>query len=544
MDKRVFTTVLLCMGILFVWQTFVAPPPKRKPKVASEVAQPSPSGPTNRTLEVAQVAADPANPGNPAAPSSQAAVVPESRTAFKTPLFAAEMTSRGGALSRLSLTEYREQDPTKPKEKHPVELIKGPPSVSLMLDNQVLDFGPWEDADSGRKTQAQIAGFKVNLAWRFSKDGYTHGLVGTIENTTTEAKVTTLGLAIHGSYDEKVLKDRSFYDPPPDLATPLAQVGGSMSRHTKEKKDSPEAGQVDWFGIDRQYFLLAAAPKQPSAKAVQFVEASVGSLTQVTSTLIHEPQTISPGSRLTFEYDVFAGPKAMQAMAASKRGFENALDYSLLGLPLGFLARPMQWVLNQAYGYTGSWGLAIILLTLVVKLLMFPVTQKSYESMQEMRELKPELDKIKQRFPNDREKQGIETMRLYRERKVSPFLSGCLPALLQFPVWVALWRMLSAAVELYQRDFLWLPDLTAKDPYYVLPAILGGLMFLQQKISPPMAEPEQQKIMMFMPVIMVVFMVGFPSGLVFYSVINTILTIAQQLYISRKFAGKTPAVAT
>jgi YidC/Oxa1 family membrane protein insertase len=209
-------------------------------------------------------------------------------------------------------------------------------------------------------------------------------------------------------------------------------------------------------------------------------------------------------------------------------------------MPLGFLSRPMLWILNQAYGVFHSYGLAILMLTLVVKLLLLPVTQKSFISMQVMRELKPELDKIKARFPDDREKQGMETMRLYKERNVNPFLSGCLPALLQMPVYLALWRTLAAAVELYQQQFLWLGNLTASDPYYILPLLLGGTMFVQQKLSPPMGDPQQQKIMMYMmPPMMTVFMVGLPSGLVFYIFVNTILTILQQAYINRKFGNKT-----
>lgn len=539
MNKRSLIATMLCMAIWLGWQTFFAPPPKKKVAKAAPVAATAPPTPSPGSASTTANAEVP--PAAALVPTPQ-----ESKQAFKTPLYEAILTSQGGGFSQLSLLQYREAVPNQPKEKRQVELVRGAPALSLTLDGQVLAFAAWQLANDTLSTTAQHQGWTVELAWKLSRDGYTHSLSGNIKNENGEARSTSLGVVISGAYDERLLKDRSFYDPPPDLATPLAQLAGSVSRHTKDKQDSPEAAKVDWFGVDRQYFLIAAAPTVPalSAKQVRFTEAKVeGNITRVESVLTHDPVTIQPQGVQAFGFDVFAGPKASEALAASHRGFENALDYSLMGLPLGFLARPMQWVLNQGFAYTGSWGLAIILLTLVVKLLMFPVTQKSYESMQQMRDLKPELDRIKARFPNDREKQGLETMRLYRERKVSPFLSGCLPALLQFPVWVAMWRMLAAAVELYQREFLWLSDLTAKDPYYILPAILGGLMFLQQKISPPMAEPEQQKIMMFMPVIMVVFMIGFPSGLVFYNVVNTVLTIAQQLYISKKFGATKPASA-
>jgi YidC/Oxa1 family membrane protein insertase len=323
---------------------------------------------------------------------------------------------------------------------------------------------------------------------------------------------------------------------------PTSYIDGKLYKHEHGEKDSPLLNtDIAWAGIDKQYFLLAAAPVDTPVTNVAYTEKKNNSGdTQMAAIMNSTDRKLAPGESAKLQYKVYAGPKKSALLKAPGHAFEEAIDYKVWFMPLGFLSRPMLWILNQAYGVFHSYGLAILMLTLVVKLLLLPVTQKSFISMQVMRELKPELDKIKARFPDDREKQGMETMRLYKERNVNPFLSGCLPALLQMPVYLALWRTLAAAVELYQQQFLWLGNLTASDPYYILPLLLGGTMFVQQKLSPPMGDPQQQKIMMYMmPPMMTVFMVGLPSGLVFYIFVNTILTILQQAYINRKFGNKT-----
>jgi YidC/Oxa1 family membrane protein insertase len=364
-----------------------------------------------------------------------------------------------------------------------------------------------------------------------------------LQNTGAVAQNVNAAFRISGVFNEKTVKEKGTFEPPPDLALPVAYVDGELVKHEQGKIDSPVLPNAAWAGVDRQYFLLAAAPQQTKLKGVRFDEArATPDLIRMAATLDEAPRALEPGKKTTFSYRVYAGPKASRLLSSAGQQFEEAIDYKVWFMPLGFLSRPMLWILNQAYSVVHSYGLAILLLTLIVKLILLPVTQKSFKSMQMMKDLKPELDKIKVRFPDDREKQGMETMRLYKERGVSP-LGGCLPALLQMPVYFALWRTLWAAVELYQQEFLWLGDLTAKDPYYILPLLLGLVFFVQQKMSPPAGDPQQQKIMLFMmPPMMTFFMVQLPSGLVFYVLVNTLLTIAQQAYISRKF-GKSPALA-
>ena len=222
------------------------------------------------------------------------------------------------------------------------------------------------------------------------------------------------------------------------------------------------------------------------------------------------------------------------ASSAVSPELQEVIDYSILGIPLGFLARPMVFLLSVFHGWTGSWGVAIMLLTLVVKIILFPITFKSSVSMRKMQLLKPELDKIKKQFADDRERQQMEQMKLFKEKGVNP-LGGCLPMLLQMPVWFALYRTLWSAVDLYQQSFLWLPDLTAKEPLPFMAFALGGLTYLQQKLMPTSADSQQAKMMMyFMPVMLTVFMIALPSGLVLYILFNSVLTILQQLVINKR----------
>jgi YidC/Oxa1 family membrane protein insertase len=218
------------------------------------------------------------------------------------------------------------------------------------------------------------------------------------------------------------------------------------------------------------------------------------------------------------------------------------VDYSIMGIPLGFIARPMIFLLDLFHGWVGSWGVAIMLLTLTVKLLLFPVTYKSMVSMRKMQMLKPELDKIKERHPNDREKQQMAQLKLYKDSGVNP-LGGCLPMLLQMPVWFALYRALWTAVDLYQEPFLWLPDLTAKEPGIPLLALgLGVVFFGQQLLTPMSADTQQMKMMKWvMPIMFTFFMLALPSGLVLYIFVNTVLSIFQQLAINRTL-GPAPAM--
>jgi len=234
---------------------------------------------------------------------------------------------------------------------------------------------------------------------------------------------------------------------------------------------------------------------------------------------------------VTQRYRLYLGPKNLDYLEATGSSLAESVDFWVLG----FIARPMVFLLNTFYSLIPNWGIAIALLTLVVKLLLLYFTHKSFVSMRAMQRLKPEMDALREKYGNDKQRLNQETMALYKRNKVNP-LGGCLPMLLQMPVWIALYRAIYSSVELYQAPlFGWIHDLSAPDPYYVLPLILGVAMFVQQKLSPTSIDSAQARTMLYvMPVMFTLFMLFLPAGLVLYIFVNTILTLVQQWFINRK----------
>jgi YidC/Oxa1 family membrane protein insertase len=223
-------------------------------------------------------------------------------------------------------------------------------------------------------------------------------------------------------------------------------------------------------------------------------------------------------------------------IAGQSAHFGDVMEYRLWGLT-EWLARPMLAILKAVHFVVPSWGVAIILLTILIKLATWYPTQKSLKSMKSMAKLKPEMDKLKERFGDDKNKLNMATMELYKKHGVNP-LGGCLPMLIQMPVYFALYSMLGNSVELYRSPFLWVHDLTAPDPYYILPLLTGVLMFLQQKTQPTPADQNQKTMMYAMPVMFTVFNLVWPAGLTIYILTNTVLTFLQQWLMNR---GDTPS---
>jgi YidC/Oxa1 family membrane protein insertase len=239
---------------------------------------------------------------------------------------------------------------------------------------------------------------------------------------------------------------------------------------------------------------------------------------------------LQPAEYRQFDYLLFFGPKDQELLKAANHQLERAVYFGWFDM----LAKPLLYVLVFFYGFLKNYGLAIILLTIIIKLLFWPLTHKSYASMKAMQKLQPEMQKLREKFKSDKERLNKELMELYKKHSVNP-LGGCLPMLVQIPVFFALYKVLLDSIALRQAPFmLWLTDLSAKDPYYITPLLMGASMFVQQKMTPTSADPMQAKIFMFMPVVFTFLFLNFPSGLVIYWLVNNLLTIAQQYYINRR----------
>jgi YidC/Oxa1 family membrane protein insertase len=248
-------------------------------------------------------------------------------------------------------------------------------------------------------------------------------------------------------------------------------------------------------------------------------------------------QTVPAGASKSFGETFFIGPKLQSELEATGPQLARVADYGRLY----FLAVPLFWALSKVHAVTGNWGVAIILVTVLLKLLFYPLSETSYRSMAKMKALAPRIKNLQELYKDDREKLGKATMELYQREKVNP-VSGCLPMIIQTPVFLAFYWVLLESVEMRQAPFMgWITDLSSRDPYFILPAIMAAAMFVQYKINPQAGDPTQQKIMMFVPLVMSVTFAFFPSGLVLYWVTNTLLGIAQQWNINRRIVGNPAA---
>ena len=294
-----------------------------------------------------------------------------------------------------------------------------------------------------------------------------------------------------------------------------------------------------WVAYLQHYFISAWIPDQEKNNTITTLTPGNMGIIRVLSPKV----TVNTGETVEVGGDLYIGPKIQEDLEKIADGLDLTVDYGFLW----WIGQPLFWLLNWFNSIIGSWGLAIIMVTITVKSIFYPLSNAQYRSFAKMRMIQPKVTALKERIGDDRQKMSQAMMELYKKEKVNP-LGGCLPLLVQMPVFIALYWVLLETVELRHAEFyLWIHDLSAKDPYYILPLLMGASMFLMQKMQPTAAtmDPMQQKIMQFMPVIMTVFFLFFPSGLVLYWLVNNLLSIAQQLYVTNKiekeFAAKAAA---
>ena len=285
--------------------------------------------------------------------------------------------------------------------------------------------------------------------------------------------------------------------------------------------------QSGWAAIIEHYFVAAIVP-DPTL-VYHYYSKTIGDDRYVVG-MYAPPVAVQPGSTATLSIRNYVGPKTQSVLKTTAPSLELTVDYGVLW----FIAKPLYFVLDWIHGVTGNWGWAIILLTCLVKGLFFHLSAMGYRSMAQMRRVQPRMMAMRERYANDKARLNQAMMKLYKEEKINP-LGGCFPILVQIPVFLALYWVLLESVELRQASFvLWLQDLSSRDPYFVLPLIMGVSMFIQQKLNPAPMDPMQEKIMQLLPFVFTVFFAFFPSGLVLYWVVNNILSIAQQWVITRQ----------
>ena len=317
--------------------------------------------------------------------------------------------------------------------------------------------------------------------------------------------------------------------------TPYEKISfAKMEEIAKEKEGFIRDSQGGWIAMQQRYFLSVWVPPQDDTYRY-FSGYNKGIYT---IGLSDDSIVVPAGQQATIATTFYTGPGVTDNLAPLAKGLDRTVDYGWLWP----IAMVFFWILKQIYRVVGNWGWAIVLMTLLIKLVFYKLSESSCRSMAKMRDLMPKMQALKERYADDRQQLHHATMELYKREKINPLnLGGCLPMLVQIPFFIALYYVLLGAVELRDAPFVfWIHDLSARDPYYILPILMGLSMFLQQRLTPTSADPTQAKMMMFMPLIFTVFFLNFPAGLVLYWLVSNILSILQQWYINKKL---TPGVS-
>ena len=368
------------------------------------------------------------------------------------------------------------------------------------------------------------SGVTLLKTYKFNGQNYSVAVDLQVQNSSPSARQGTLSLALLEDTDQTLTGD--IVD---DTSAAASLIGGklqvdTLSDLTKENKIYKE--EVLWSGYKNKYFI-----KSVGAADLQKLEVAIHKKGSIVETRFNSPLLLIPaGGVVSLNYFSYFGPLDYQILKDAGHNLVSAVNMGFFEI----LAKPLFYVLKFFYDYVGNFGWAIILLTVLIKIIFWPLTDKSYKSMKAMQTLQPEMTKLREKHKNDRDTLNKEIMALYKEHRVNP-LGGCLPMLVQIPVFFALYEVLMNMIELRHAPFIfWLTDLSAKDPYYITPLIMGATMFIQQKLTPSQLDPIQQKIFLAMPIVFTFLFLNFPSGLVVYWLVNNVLTIAQQLSVLRK----------
>ena len=391
-----------------------------------------------------------------------------------------------------------------------------------------FEVGPGESLDVS--LTALHHGVRVEKVFTFHGDDYLIDVAYRIENPLNRPFQASLFAQI--KRDGKEPDDAGGFSmgPQPYVGAALTT---SETRYEKLEFEDLDEGPFrstelgGWMAVLQHYFLSAWVANQDEENTYYGRRRSDGTYTVgYTGPL----QSVAPGATGTWRSRLYAGPKDQKKLEQISENLNLTVDYGFLW----WLAVPLFWILDWLHGFVQNWGIAIILLTVLVKLVLYPLSSASYKSMANMRRVAPQMKRMQERHAGDRQKLSQEMMGLYKKEGVNP-LGGCLPMLLPMPIFIALYWVLFESVELRQAPFLlWIQDLAAKDPFFVLPLLMGGTMYLQQSMSPAMGDPMTVRMMKMMPIVFTVLFLWFPAGLVLYWLINSVLSVAQQWYVMKK----------
>jgi YidC/Oxa1 family membrane protein insertase len=552
MDQmRLLLALVLSFLVFMLWNFFFSQDTHQQ-KPVPQLRQEAQKG---EESEPARIAAAPSAAAKPVleSPATPKLDKPSRQITVDTPLYTAVLSERGAGITSFLLKKYRTQAAAES------------PLMNLLPDNSKLDglliglsgkgAGVFENevfqagiegsqlslTDGTREIAFRLTnqnGLQVDKVYRFAADSYAIGLEVHIANNGDQPLKDSLVVALRNIFPDHK-KSQAFEGPSTLVNRSLEQIPIDEI----EKKGNL-SGQIGWVALESRYFATSVIPLQDQAADVRL---AVLPGHVVEARYVEPEQTLVPQGRRKYEYQLFFGPKSMSAVKQAGHELYRIVDFGTFDI----LAKPCLWLMNYLYAIIPNFGVAIIILTVLSKILLWPLGTKSYKSMSQMKKLQPLIQELRVKYKDDRKKMNEEIMRLHRTYNINP-LGGCLPMLVQIPVFFALYRMLDQAIELRHAPFIWwIKDLSAPDrlfhfgfsipfmePPYGIPVltlVMGATMFWQQKMTPPVGDPTQAKMMMLMPVVFTFIFINFSAGLVLYWLVNNILSIGQQYYTQKKF---------
>jgi len=550
MDQpRFILAVVLSFGVFLIWNYFFVDKNQiKKIEDKTEVQQT-----VNAETPIAGTASKPSEMKIYQEASSQQSSIPRV-IKITTPYYSVDINEKGAAVTSFVLSKYKETtDSDSPnKEIIPKELARGTVIAGFVgqsvpgLENAIFTSDIKTESIDISEGEKEILfywksenGIIIEKKYSFSASTYMIGLAINVINGSSEPIKDSLTVSLNSYYPE-TKSAAGFEGPSALLNNSLEQV------QLKDIEDKGiYAGTLKWISVQDRYFMSSLIPKIPVETSMRLFLKDKGFLE---AQYISPQKEIRPGSQEQAEFNLFFGPKSLKLLKSLGHDLNLAINFGWFD----FLAKPFLYFMNFLYGFIPNYGVAIILLTVVTKIIFWPLGSKSYKSMNEMKKIQPLLAEIKEKYGNDKKRMNEEVMGLYKTYKINP-MGGCLPMVAQIPVFFALYRMLYETIELRHAPFLlWIKDLSAPDrlfhftfsipfmePPYGIPVltiIMGATMFIQQKMTPAVGDPTQAKMMMILPFVFTVIFVNFSAGLVLYWLINNVLSILQQYSISRKAA--------
>ena len=539
-QRRLILFLVFLLSTVMLWNAWLQhnrPPsaPAPAPAGVESAGVPTPSAPSV--------------PGA-AVPGAAAAVAPATtapRVVVRTDLIVAEVSAQGGDIVRLELTQHKA---SADKTKNFVLLDDGATHVYAAQSGLIGDALPThktmfalpegeqilkddEDSLTVRLEATEQNGVKVTKLMTFHRGNYVVDVKYEIVNASGSP------LAPHAYFqltrDGQPAETVEAFGVNTFIGPAFYSEAEKFQKVTFEEIDEGKAkfakkASDGWTAMVQHYFVSAWLPQGVGER--EFFAQKVGG-DLYSAGVILPVAAIPPGQSGTVEARLYAGPQEQDKLEDIAPGLDLVVDYGWLTV----IAAPLFWVISWIHSLVGNWGWAIIIVTILIKLLFFPLSAASYKSMAKMRVLGPRMQRLKELYGNDKVKMQQEMMEMYRKEKINP-LGGCLPILVQIPVFISLYWVLLGSVEMRQAPWLgWIQDLSAKDPYFILPVIMGASMLIQMKLNPTPPDPIQAKVMMAMPIVFTFMFLWFPSGLVLYWVVNNILSIAQQWQITRMIEG-------